>query len=616
VMMKTSLALVAFAVLMASAQAHPRRHSSEESSEESMDMSDWMDEMMEKKEKHDEKKEHFEMFMKMMKFMKEMKEKKEKMEESKEFHDLFKAFAKMVWKKESMGSGSMSMSEESSEEKSEESSEEKSGDKDMMKMFMEEKDGSSESRSSEEGEKEEHMKKMFVLFMQFKSHMMKQKKMEEMKEKKEEKAMKQMKAFKALIAFAHKAEEKKEMMHKMMEMVEKKMKAKFMMFKKCAFEGKCMKGSESDESSEESHEGSESSEEMDGEMKMLKEMMEGKMSGESSGESQEEEDKDEHRMMLFMAMKKMMEHGGEGEEAMEAMKEHLSKHGDKEMWGNDDEDEEMKKMKKMFMMAKSMKMMKAMKEHKEEESAKMFKFMIFMKHMEEAKMMERSFAEFMGWKQDQMMMRRQNNIPHLTYFDIRGRGEITRLMFAAGKKEYTETRVPITGDDWTLLKPTMPYQQLPILNISGQVYGQSLAIQAYIAKETGFYPEHKRQQMRVDEIALAREDLFIAESNAFGVVQQDPTQRAQLTANLIATAYPLYFGRFAQIIRENEARSGFAVGDKPTMADFVIFEGTTSVMQSNPQVLDAFPELKALRVKMAGWPGVAEYLATRPFSEI
>ena len=34
------------------------------------------------------------------------------------------------------------------------------------------------------------------------------------------------------------------------------------------------------------------------------------------------------------------------------MKEHLSKHGDKEMWGNDDEDEEMKKMKKMFMMAK------------------------------------------------------------------------------------------------------------------------------------------------------------------------------------------------------------------------------------------------------------------------
>jgi len=314
----------------------------------------------------------------------------------------------------------------------------------------------------------------------------------------------------------------------------------------------------------------------------------------------------------------MMEHGGENEEeAMEAMKNHLSKNGDKEMWGNDHDDEKMKMMKKMFMMAKSMKMMKAMKEdHKEDESAKLFKFMIFMKHMEEAKMMERSFAEFMGWKQEQMMMNRQKSVPHLTYFDIRGRGEITRLMFAAGKKEYTETRVPITGDAWTLLKPTMPYGQLPVLNISGQVYGQSLAIQAYIAKETGFYPEHKREQMRVDEIALAREDLFIAESNAFGVVQQDPTRRAELTAALIANAYPLYFGRFAQIIRENEARSGFAVGDKPTMADFVIFEGTTSVMQSNPQVLDAFPELKALRVKMAGWPGVAEYLAIRPYSEI
>ena len=45
--------------------------------------------------------------------------------------------------------------------------------------------------------------------------------------------------------------------------------------------------------------------------------MEGKSSGEHSGESKEEDDKEEERMHLFMAMKKMMEHGGENEEAME-----------------------------------------------------------------------------------------------------------------------------------------------------------------------------------------------------------------------------------------------------------------------------------------------------------
>jgi len=97
-----------------------------------------------------------------------------------------------------------------------------------------------------------------------------------------------------------------------------------------------------------------------------------------------------------------------------------------------------------------------------------------------------------------------------TYFDLRARGEITRLLFAAAKKPLNEVRVQFA--DWPTLKPTMPFGQLPVLNISGTEYAQSLAIQAFIAKEFGLYPTNNRDALMTDQIANAREDLFIAES--------------------------------------------------------------------------------------------------------
>ncbi len=40
----------------------------------------------------------------------------------------------------------------------------------------------------------------------------------------------------------------------------------------------------------------------------------------------------------------------------------------------------------------------------------------------------------------------------LTYFNIRGRAEVARLLFAQGGVEYEDCR--IKGDDWPSLKPS------------------------------------------------------------------------------------------------------------------------------------------------------------------
>jgi hypothetical protein len=51
----------------------------------------------------------------------------------------------------------------------------------------------------------------------------------------------------------------------------------------------------------------------------------------------------------------------------------------------------------------------------------------------------------------------------LTYFNISGRAEFIRWIFAAGGQAYIDNRVSTA--DWPTLKPTTPFLQLPILEI-------------------------------------------------------------------------------------------------------------------------------------------------------
>ena len=52
----------------------------------------------------------------------------------------------------------------------------------------------------------------------------------------------------------------------------------------------------------------------------------------------------------------------------------------------------------------------------------------------------------------------------LTYFNIRGRGELARLVFAAAGQEFIDHRIDYP--DWPALKPTTPFGSLPLLDIT------------------------------------------------------------------------------------------------------------------------------------------------------
>lgn len=87
----------------------------------------------------------------------------------------------------------------------------------------------------------------------------------------------------------------------------------------------------------------------------------------------------------------------------------------------------------------------------------------------------------------------------LTYFDIKGLAEPIRLAFTIGQVPFEDIRV--TKDEWAAKKATMPFAQLPILEVDGKIICQSQSILRYAGKLSGTYPkDDDLLAMRIDEV--------------------------------------------------------------------------------------------------------------------
>ncbi len=70
----------------------------------------------------------------------------------------------------------------------------------------------------------------------------------------------------------------------------------------------------------------------------------------------------------------------------------------------------------------------------------------------------------------------------LYYFNVRGRGEIARLIFAAAGQQYEDIRYE--HDQWPAHKAEMPLVQMPVLEVDGVKLPQSGAIARFLAKQS------------------------------------------------------------------------------------------------------------------------------------
>ena len=106
----------------------------------------------------------------------------------------------------------------------------------------------------------------------------------------------------------------------------------------------------------------------------------------------------------------------------------------------------------------------------------------------------------------------------LTYFNLRGRAEPSRLLLAYGGIKYEDCRLTPAFQDpkeWSELKPKTPYGSLPLLEWDGTVIAQSMAVARFIAREVGLAGRCNMESAQIDEIIDAINDMVNAGARAF-----------------------------------------------------------------------------------------------------
>lgn len=195
----------------------------------------------------------------------------------------------------------------------------------------------------------------------------------------------------------------------------------------------------------------------------------------------------------------------------------------------------------------------------------------------------------------------------LTYFDFHGgRGQTARLALTIGGLPFEDDRVGFT--DWPTRKAGTIYGTLPELEIDGARLGQSNAINRYVGRLVGLYPQDNFQGALCDEVMDVVEDLNVQlVPTLFMPEEAKQARRKELADGCI----PFYATRLEQ--RLNAQGGTYFADNRLTVADLKVFvmtrHLTSGVLDHIPTDLieRAAPSLTAHRDRVAAHDRVRAY---------
>ncbi|KAL6736575.1 hypothetical protein Aduo_006910 [Ancylostoma duodenale] len=197
----------------------------------------------------------------------------------------------------------------------------------------------------------------------------------------------------------------------------------------------------------------------------------------------------------------------------------------------------------------------------------------------------------------------------LTYFDARGTAEIARQLFVLAAQSYDDIRISVA--EWQKLKPEMPFEQLPVLDVDGKRLAQSYAICRFLARRFGYAGKTPFEEALVDSIADQIKD-YMYETKPFQVVLMGFSQGdlQALKKEILLPAREKLFGYMTKFLKDNP--SGYLVGDSVTWADLYLAEHVAVYGEMFPEMLEGFPEIKSHSLKVRSIPSLKKWIKTRP----
>ncbi|CAH2093198.1 unnamed protein product [Euphydryas editha] len=193
------------------------------------------------------------------------------------------------------------------------------------------------------------------------------------------------------------------------------------------------------------------------------------------------------------------------------------------------------------------------------------------------------------------------------YFQLKASAEAIRMMLAYGGQEFEDIR--LSNEEWAALKPTMPFGQLPVLEIDGKKYAQSVAISRYVGRKYGLAGKDIEEDFQIDQVMDFYVDLRTRALAVFH--EKDEANKARKQEENEKNYYPVTLKKLHDIITENNGH--MALG-KLTWADFV-FAGMYDLLKvvlKIPDIDEQYPSFKKLQESVLSIPKVKAYCDKAP----
>lgn len=199
----------------------------------------------------------------------------------------------------------------------------------------------------------------------------------------------------------------------------------------------------------------------------------------------------------------------------------------------------------------------------------------------------------------------------LTYFGFDGgRGEPIRIACHAAGIDLADHR--ISFDEFRTMRKDLPFAAVPVFEVDGEPVTQSNAINRYIGRKAGLYPDDDLQALYCDEVMDVIEDLLHYTVQTFGLEGDDlEAARKKLTDGWL-TVFILGLDRLL-------ARGGgqYFADSRLTMADLKVFVQVRSLRAGTLDHVPAnlverlAPALAEHEKRIAEEPVVVAYYAGR-----
>nr|WEU39148.1 glutathione S-transferase [Saccharina japonica] len=198
--------------------------------------------------------------------------------------------------------------------------------------------------------------------------------------------------------------------------------------------------------------------------------------------------------------------------------------------------------------------------------------------------------------------------PVFHYLAVPARGEATRVALAVAGVDFEDKRMSF--EEFYASE----FKTCPVYEMDGAMYTQSTALLRYAGKLGGTYPEDPLEALKVDEIVMMVEDVFIPIFDTVGM--KDEAKQLEKRQELLAGKVKEMLENIGRKVDANTA-SPFCVGDSLTIADMQLHALFATVQLDfltglpTTMVEDIWPSLKAVDVAFMEHPKVKAYYASK-----